>query len=146
MLTQCPCCEHEFDTLQHFTGDQGRWRIMVPQHRVIMRREVCQRLARHLATLPFSTRDIPAWMSERICWFAGQVVGSDGYPFEVGPSEIDLVFGDSRSLRWLASFRDGAEEPLGQRPRNRLFHRLLLIWLAVEIDIRRTGAQERAPS
>ncbi len=135
-MTTCPICGNysAYRTIEN--NSCGFNTLYVLSHRQLLQRERYQNMARYIAALPISSRDVPNWLAEKIFWFEGQILWPDGQVFSIGDEDIDLAFNDDQSFRWIRSFRNRAETPLKQRPQERLATRLRLVALALEIDLR----------
>ncbi|HML91237.1 hypothetical protein [Methyloceanibacter sp.] len=90
-----------------------------------------QRLAIATAALGLPRRAITDWLADVIYNYEGRILWPNGT--EHGLPEIEEVFGDDGSYRWLGYFMKFAEEPPRQRPQARVVERLRVIDLAFKI-------------
>jgi hypothetical protein len=90
--------------------------------------KVVQRLAGLLVDLKRSRREIPNWLSEQLYDRAIYPQWPDGSPFPL--PDIDEVFGDDASWRWLGCAMKFAVEPPRQLPQSRTLDRWRIIDLA----------------
>lgn len=93
-----------------------------------------QRLAIATRALGLSRREIPNWMADAIYDYRGLITWPGGKAFVVGDDDIDAVFNDDGSFRWLSDFINFAEREPGQKPQQRVIERLRLIDLAFRIS------------
>ncbi|ODA66588.1 hypothetical protein A7A08_02355 [Methyloligella halotolerans] len=90
-----------------------------------------QRLAIATAALGLPRRAITDWLADVIYGYDGRILWPNGS--EHGLPDIEEVFGDDGSYRWLGYFVKFAEEPPRQRPQARVVERLRVIDLAFKI-------------
>lgn len=107
----------------------------------LLNRFLYQEMAKFIAALEMSSREVPDWMAENIYFYEGKILWPAGSKFEIADDAIDMAFNDDASFRWIRSFRNHAEVPLKQRPQERLLFRLRLIALAIEIERRNAKPQ-----
>ncbi|WP_069095564.1 hypothetical protein [Methyloligella halotolerans] len=93
-----------------------------------------QRLAIATRALGLSRREIPNWMADVIYGYRGLITWPGGKAFIVGDDDIDAVFNDDGSFRWLSDFVNFAERAPRQKPQERVIERLRLIDLAFRIS------------
>lgn len=117
--------------------------IYVLRDHELQRREYVQSLARYVVSLPISSRDVPNWMADSIYQFAGAILWPDDRPFEIGDTDIDDVFNNDGSFRWIREFRHRAYVSFKQIPQARIIPRYRLIDLSMRIDIRNLQQKSR---
>lgn len=135
-MKTCPICGSASANRNTGIDKQKSEKITVLSNLQLLRRDIYQNIAIYVAALPISSRDVPNWIAEKIFWFEGQILWSDGRHYDVGEEDIDRAFNDDQSFRWVRSFRNRAHIPLKQSPQKRLVPRLRLISTAIQIDIR----------
>lgn len=117
--------------------------IYVLRDHELQRREYVQSLARYVVSLPISSREVPNWMADSIYQFAGTILWPDDRPFEIGDTDIDDVFNNDGSFRWIREFRHRAYVSFKQIPQARIIPRYRLIDLSMRIDIRNLQQKSR---
>jgi hypothetical protein len=137
MPSKCPHCGGKIAEASARCNAATTASITLPSDAVFLRRELYRELAVRLSRLPVSSREVPNWIADRVFFYEGEVRSVDGHLVVVGDEEIDRAFSDP-DFRWIRSFRKNADRPLHQQPQKRLIHRLRLIWLALEIEGRRS--------
>lgn len=138
-MKTCPFCG-TISVNRKTTIDKQKYeKIIVLSNLQLLRRDIYQNIAIYVAALPIPSREVPNWIAEKIFWFEGQILWSDGRNYDVGEEDIDRAFNDDQSFRWVRSFRNRCHIPLKQSPQKRLVSRLRLISLAIQIDMRNNG-------
>jgi len=133
-MIYCPLCGHKFELRDRPEASNDDFGIVrMPDDRQLLRAAHYQHLAKRLADLPVSSREVPNWIADTIWTFPGTILAADGTPFELEPEGVDAAFGEDGSFRWIRSFRAHADQPLKQSPQTRLLARLRLIDLAFRI-------------
>lgn len=99
-----------------------------------MRPSTATRLAIALRAKGKARRITPDWMLDRLYSFRGKVVYSDGKAFCRCAVNIDAIFGDDGSFRWLQDFLEFAEHEPRQNMQERVLPRLQLIAVILMID------------
>lgn len=93
-----------------------------------------RRIAIATRALNLSRREIPNWMADVIFGYQGRIVHVDGSKFFISDTAIDDAFNNDDSFRWLSGFVQFADlNPPKQKPQCRIYRRLRLIELAIQI-------------
>lgn len=100
----------------------------------LLRRSHVRRLAIATRALELPRREIPNWMADVIYGYGGDIFWSGGKLFKLDNVDIDTVFNDDGSFRWISDFVRFAERWPAQTPQQRLLPRLRLIDLAFRIS------------
>ncbi|MTD94356.1 hypothetical protein GIW81_08415 [Hyphomicrobium sp. xq] len=90
-----------------------------------------QRLAIATKALGQPRRGITDWLCDTVYGFKGQILWPNGTPYQV--PDIEAVFGEDGSYRWLGYFMDFAEEAPQQRAQERVLERLRVLDLGFKI-------------
>lgn len=136
-MRNCPRCGFEIIEASRFSAANDNISpIFVLRDHELLQREHVQYLAKYVAALSMSSRELPNFMADNIFEFKGAILWPDGRIFEVGDTDIDDAFNNDDSFRWVRDFRRRANVPLIQTPQARLIPRYRLIDLAVRIYIR----------
>jgi hypothetical protein len=106
-------------------------RVYVASDRQLRRKSHFQRLAIATAALGVSRRELINVLSDAIYGFDGQLYWPEGDPYEI--PDVDDVFGDDGSFRWVSDFIRFAEKSPRQVPQGRIVERLRFIDLYFRI-------------
>lgn len=105
--------------------------IIVATDAQLQRRSHIRRLAMATVSLGYSRRLLINVMADTLYHYDGAIIWRDGRPYDL--PEIDDVFGDDPSFRWLSSFLKFAVEPPRQAAQTRVIERLRMIDLHFRI-------------
>lgn len=118
--------------------------VRIAHDRVLLDPEHYRYLAWRVAGIDIASRRYIDWLADRIFFFEGTILSSDGEPLEIGDTAIDDAFGRDASFRWARSFRAAAKMGLKQSPQRKLLPRLRLIDLGFQIcDLQTRQASKR---
>lgn len=108
--------------------------IWIPTTDEITEPSEIARLANVLAGLRLARRQIPDFMADQIYNFSGCLRDrATGKPIDAGSFDIDELFNNDGSFRWLSDFLKFAKTPPAQRGQERIAPRLKAIHVAVSI-------------
>jgi hypothetical protein len=138
--TTCKFQDHLFDLAGRYrpANDNippgGESHIIIPDDDLLLRPATTARLAIALRAKGMSRRITPDWMLDLIYRFRGKISYHDGTPFCRCAVDIDYIFGDEGSFRWLHDFLDFGNEEPKQNMQERVLQRLQIIALVLIID------------
>jgi hypothetical protein len=136
----CKFQDHLFDLAGRYrpANDNQKWgaerHIIIPDDNLLTRPATTARLAITLRAKGRSRRVIPDWMLDKLYSFRGTISYSDGTPFCRCAVNIDQIFGDEGSYRWLQDFLQFADHEPKQNMQERVLPRLQLLALVLIID------------
>lgn len=136
IMNICSKCNQPVSQVLSKAANDNIFPIYVLQDHELRRRNYIQNLAQRIASLPMSSREVPNWMADTIYQFNGSILWPNGKIFQINDTDIDNVFNNDGSFRWIRDFRRHANIPLVQTPQSRLIPRYRLIDLANRIFIR----------
>lgn len=111
--------------------DDGPRKVIVATDSQLRSQPYFQRLAIATAALPFSRRRLIDEIADAIYEFEGDIVWPNGMKFEI--PDIDDVFGNEGSFRWVSDFIHFAQVTPRQHPQDRILPRLRVIDLYFRI-------------
>jgi hypothetical protein len=109
--------------------------VIVPSVQTVTRPAYMRRMAIALANTKMSRRAVPDWLATVIYNYQGDIYcGDTGRRIAMEEIEVDAVFGEDGSFRWLSDFLHFANEEPRQAGQSRTAKRLRLMALAFLID------------
>lgn len=112
--------------------------VWVPTTEEVVEPATISRLANLLAGLELARRQIPDYMADQIYGYLGKIIDKEtGREIDMDKVDIDALFNDDPSFRWLSDFLGFAKKPPAQRGQARIAERLKMIQIALEIGDRK---------
>lgn len=105
--------------------------IIVPTREELLRPSRFRRLAIATAAQGIPRRKLPNVLADSLYSYPGEIFRADGSPYEI--PDIDDVFGNDGSFRWVSAFTRFAVEPPQQAPQERILPRLEVLDLHFQI-------------
>ncbi|MDI4665382.1 hypothetical protein K9U40_13740 [Xanthobacter autotrophicus] len=120
-----------FGSAGSFGFGGGLGSIIVPTMAELLRPSRFRRLAIATAALDIPRRKLPDVIADSLYGYSGVILRADGSPYEL--PDIDDVFGNDGSFRWISAFTRFAVEPPRQAAQERVLPRLEVIDLYFQI-------------